>query len=105
MGRKGNKEGSVRLLLDGRYECMIQSKYLNPKTGKSKRIKRKDGKNVNNVATVAPQIPANISKSDPKSALVQPPTKPTNATIMINGPGVVSPKANPSIICAGFNHA
>lgn len=41
MGRKGNKEGSVRLLLDGRYECMIQSKYLNPKTGKSKRIKRK----------------------------------------------------------------
>ena len=34
------------------------------------------------------------------SCLVQPPTKPTKATTMISGPGVVSPSARPSIICA-----
>lgn len=42
MGKKQvNGEGNVRLLPDGKYECIIQSKYLNPKTGKAKRIKRK----------------------------------------------------------------
>ena len=41
MGRKGNKEGSVRQLQDGSFECVIQSKYLNPKTAKPKRFKRK----------------------------------------------------------------
>lgn len=38
--KQANGEGSVRRLSDGKYECIIQSKYLNPKTGKSKRIKR-----------------------------------------------------------------
>ena len=33
------------------------------------------------------------------------PTKPTNATTMISGPGVVSPSARPSIICVGVSHA
>ena len=39
--RKQNGEGSVRKLPDGSYECIIQSKYINPDTGKVKRIKRK----------------------------------------------------------------
>lgn len=41
MKRNANKEGSTRKLEDGSWECMIQSKYLNPKTGKPKRFKRK----------------------------------------------------------------
>ena len=39
-GKQGNGEGNVRLLSNGKYECIIQSKYINPKTGKPKRIKR-----------------------------------------------------------------
>ena len=38
-GRKSNGEGSVRKLPDGKYECMIQSQFLNPETGKPKRFK------------------------------------------------------------------
>lgn len=41
MGRKDNGEGSTRMLPDGSWECVTQAKYLNPKTGKPKRIKRK----------------------------------------------------------------
>lgn len=41
MKRKSNGDGSVRQLTDGSWECMIQSKYPNPKTGNPKRIKRK----------------------------------------------------------------
>lgn len=42
MGRVGNKEGSTRKIKDGKWECVIQSKYINPdsKTGSPKRIKR-----------------------------------------------------------------
>lgn len=41
--RKGNGEGSARQLPDGSWECIIQSKYINPesKSAKPKRIKRK----------------------------------------------------------------
>lgn len=39
-GRKENGEGNVRKLPSGKYECVVQSKYINPKTGKPKRIKR-----------------------------------------------------------------
>lgn len=39
-GRKENGEGNVRKLPSGKYECVVQSKYINPKTGKLKRIKR-----------------------------------------------------------------
>ena len=39
--RKDNGEGSARKLPDGQWECIIQSKYLNPKTNNPKRIKRK----------------------------------------------------------------
>lgn len=38
--KKSDGEGSVRRLENGKYECVIQSKYINPKTGKPKRIKR-----------------------------------------------------------------
>ena len=41
MAKKMNGEGSTRQLADGSWECMIQSKYLNPDTNKPKRIKRK----------------------------------------------------------------
>ncbi len=44
MAKKAKGEGSVRQLPDGSWECVIQSKYLNPKTNTAKRIKRK-GKN------------------------------------------------------------
>lgn len=41
MGRTANGEGSTRLdPKTGKWECLIQSKYLNPKTGKPKRFKR-----------------------------------------------------------------
>ena len=39
-GRKENGECNVRKLPSGKYECVVQSKYINPKTGKPKRIKR-----------------------------------------------------------------
>lgn len=41
MAKKSNGEGSVRQLADGEFECIIQSKYLNPETNKPKRFKRK----------------------------------------------------------------
>lgn len=41
MSREENREGSVRKLSDGSWECITQSKYLNPKTGNPKRFKRK----------------------------------------------------------------
>jgi len=41
--RNSNGDGSTRRLPDGSWECIIQSKYINPesKTGNPKRIKRK----------------------------------------------------------------
>ena len=50
-GRKSNGEGLVRKLPDGKYECMIQSQFLNPETGKPKRFMRKG--NTEGVATRA----------------------------------------------------
>lgn len=41
MKRAENGEGSTRQLQDGTWECVIQSKYVNPKTGNIKRVKRK----------------------------------------------------------------
>ena len=40
MAKKANGEGSVRKLPDGSFECIVQSKYLNPKTNKYKRFKQ-----------------------------------------------------------------
>lgn len=39
--RRENGEGSARKLDDGQWECVIQSKLINPKTLKPKRFKRK----------------------------------------------------------------
>ena len=41
MKRKANREGNMRQLPDGNWECVIQSKYLNPKTNTPKRVKRR----------------------------------------------------------------
>lgn len=41
MARKKNGQGSIRQLSDGSFECVTQSKYLNPETNKYKRFKRK----------------------------------------------------------------
>lgn len=41
MKRKANREGNMRQLPDGTWECVIQSKYLNPKTNTPKRVKRR----------------------------------------------------------------
>ena len=38
--RKENGEGSTRKLESGKWECLVQSRYINPKTLKPKRIKR-----------------------------------------------------------------
>ena len=42
MGKAKSGEGSTRLLSNGNWECIVQSKYINPdsKTGAPKRIKR-----------------------------------------------------------------
>lgn len=39
--RAENGQGSIRWINDRECECVIQSQYLNPKTGKPKRFKRK----------------------------------------------------------------
>ncbi len=64
----------------------------------------KDGRKVKKVTTVAAKAPPRKSASGPRACFNQPPTKPTKATTMISGPGVVSPKARPSIICGPLSH-
>ena len=64
------------------------------------RMKENDGRKVKNVRPGA-AMPERDSESAPNKVFVQPPTKPTNATTMISGPGVDSPSARPSIICPG----
>ena len=59
-------------------------------TGPPARMKTNEGRKVKKVATHAPAIPDVNSASGPNTSFVQPPTKPTKATIMISGPGVVS---------------
>lgn len=39
--RAGNGQGSIRWINERECECIVQSQYLNPKTGKPKRFKRK----------------------------------------------------------------
>jgi len=78
--------------------CVVSMK------GAPSRMKKKLGRKVKNVATTAPATPAAAAASGPSASVVQPPTKPTKATIMISGPGVVSPSASPSIICGALSH-
>ena len=39
--RKSNGEGSCRKIAPGKYECVIQSNLINPKTLKPKRFMRR----------------------------------------------------------------
>ncbi len=41
VSKEQNGNGSMRRLPDGTFECVIQSNYINPKTGNPKRIKRR----------------------------------------------------------------
>src|SRR5689334_13361471 len=66
-----------------------RSPWVDSTSGPPTRMKRNDGKKVKIVATVAPAQPASASASGPKEALVHAPTKPTKATTIIRGPGVV----------------
>ena len=66
-------------------------------------MKTNDGRKVNQVTTSAASAPPAASASGPSTSRVQPPTKPTNATTMMSGPGVVSPSARPSIICVAVS--
>ena len=66
--------------------------------GPPARMKMKDGKKVNQVTSSAASAAPWNKASGPSTSFVQPPTKATKATTMIKGPGVVSPKASPSII-------
>ncbi|MCY1561954.1 hypothetical protein D9M68_992810 [compost metagenome] len=68
--------------------------------GPPARMKMNEGRKVKKVTTVAASAPPRNSESGPSTCVSQPPTKPTKATTMISGPGVVSPSASPSIICA-----
>ena len=83
----------------------LRSPLVASTPGPPKKINKNDGKKVNNVATDAPAKPANNKASGPNISFVQAPTKPTNATTIISGPGVVSPNAKPSIICVLVSQA
>ena len=39
MSKSANGEGYCRRIDTNKYECTIMSRYINPKTGKEKRIK------------------------------------------------------------------
>ncbi len=68
-------------------------------SGPPARMNKKQDRKVKKVATTAPAAPASSSDCGPNTWCVQAPTKPTKATTMIRGPGVVSPRPRPSIIC------
>src|SRR5215831_20120347 len=85
--------GAVNL----RSPCVVST------SGPPSRMKTNDGRKVKKVTTVAAVAPAANNASEPNNALVQPPTNPTKATTMISGPGVVAPRARPSIICGAVS--
>ena len=73
-------------------------------SGPPTKMNRNDGRNVKKVATHAPATPAAKTLPTPKISFVTPPKKPTKATIIISGPGVVSPSARPSIMALALSH-
>jgi hypothetical protein len=82
----------------------FRSPWVASTSGPPIKIKRNEGRKVKKVATVAPAAPARNKASGANKALVQAPTKPTKVTTIMSGPGVVSPKARPSIIWDPVNH-
>ena len=77
--------------------------WVDSTSGQPARMKMNEGRKVNQVTSVAAKAPARNNVSGPNAALAWPPTNPTKATTMMSGPGVVSPNARPSIICAAVN--
>ena len=73
-------------------------------TGPPAKMKMNEGRKVKKVTTVAANAPPRNRASGPDTSFNQPPRKPTKATTMISGPGVVSPRARPSIICGPLSH-
>ena len=80
----------------------FNSERVDSTNGPPRKIKQKDGKKINQLAMMAPRVPDKKAES-PMIACDCAQIYPTNATIRINGPGVVSPNASPSIICKGVN--
>src|SRR5438445_189610 len=75
--------------VSGAVNCRLPC--VDSTSGPPRRMNRKEGRKVKNVATAAPAHPASASASGPSTAFVQAPTKPTKATTMMSGPGVVAP--------------
>src|SRR6266567_3568384 len=69
--------------------------------GAPRKIQRKHGVNVTQVASSPPKVPASIGGSAP--GLRNAPMKPTNCSTMISGPGVVSAIPSPSSISPGLS--
>ncbi len=67
--------------------------------GAPRKIQRKHGANVTQVASRPPSVPATIGESPPGSRNAA--MKPTNCSTMISGPGVVSAMPRPSSISPG----
>ena len=68
--------------------------------GAPRKIHRKQGVNVTQVASNPPNTPAVSGDSEPGSRNAA--MKPTNCSTMISGPGVVSAMPSPSSISPGF---
>ena len=81
----------------------FRSPWVESTSGPPARMKMNDGRDVNHVTSIAASAPLRNSASGPAIALAWPPRKPTKATTMISGPGVVSPSARPSIICVAVS--
>lgn len=84
---------------DPRQRCgelhLVVSRFHQRATGEDEQERRQEGEPGDELAATAP---ARNGCSAPNIGCTYPPTKPTKATTMISGPGVVSPKARPSII-------
>src|SRR5262245_5062189 len=68
--------------------------------GAPRKIQRKEGMNVTQVASKPPSVPASMGGSEPASRKAA--MNPTNWSTMINGPGVVSAMPRPSSISPGL---
>ena len=69
--------------------------------GAPRKIHRKHGVKVTQVASSPPSVPASIGDSPPGSRNAA--MKPTNCSTMISGPGVVSAMPRPSSISPGLS--
>ena len=69
--------------------------------GAPRKIQRKQGMKVTQVASRPPSVPASIGGNEPGSRNAA--MKPTNCSTMISGPGVVSAMPRPSSISPGLS--